>query len=324
MGARRRRPTSRPRAPHCSRSSACARRPPASSRPGRRLAAAGLLPPTPRARRPARRARRRASRHSTPALRLKGVWHELPGGRVDPRRGLARAGAAGIASPCSGATEPASRRSCATPPGCSRRRAAASSAPARRPAPAEPRRLLRPRPRRRRVRRRGCARARRSRRARRPPSARLLGRRAPAARARDRRLRRGGARRPVPRRAHARHGPGGQGGARGRARRVVGTGRRRDGRHARPRVRGQLRHARCPARRRPRGRRLEPGRPPHGGWYFATETARILGGHRGILTAAQAIAELGAERARWDAAVSWPARLLPHPRARAGRRLRVV
>jgi energy-coupling factor transport system ATP-binding protein len=31
-----------------------------------------------------------------------------------------------------------------------------------------------------------------------------------------------------------------------------------------------------------------------GGWYFATETARILGGHRGILTAAQALAELGA------------------------------
>ena len=33
-----------------------------------------------------------------------------------------------------------------------------------------------------------------------------------------------------------------------------------------------------------------------GGWYFATETARILGGHRGILTAAQAVAELGATR----------------------------
>jgi energy-coupling factor transport system ATP-binding protein len=31
-----------------------------------------------------------------------------------------------------------------------------------------------------------------------------------------------------------------------------------------------------------------------GGWYFATETARILGGHRGILTAAQALAELRA------------------------------
>jgi energy-coupling factor transport system ATP-binding protein len=29
-----------------------------------------------------------------------------------------------------------------------------------------------------------------------------------------------------------------------------------------------------------------------GGWYFATETARILGGYRGILTAAQAAAEL--------------------------------
>jgi energy-coupling factor transport system ATP-binding protein len=29
-----------------------------------------------------------------------------------------------------------------------------------------------------------------------------------------------------------------------------------------------------------------------GGWYFATETARILGGHRGILTAAEALAEL--------------------------------
>ena len=29
-----------------------------------------------------------------------------------------------------------------------------------------------------------------------------------------------------------------------------------------------------------------------GGWYFATETARILGGHLGILTAAQALAEL--------------------------------
>ena len=29
-----------------------------------------------------------------------------------------------------------------------------------------------------------------------------------------------------------------------------------------------------------------------GGWYFATETARILGGHRGILTASQALAQL--------------------------------
>jgi energy-coupling factor transport system ATP-binding protein len=34
-----------------------------------------------------------------------------------------------------------------------------------------------------------------------------------------------------------------------------------------------------------------------GGWYFATETARILGGHRGILTAEQAVAELRAGRA---------------------------
>ena len=33
-----------------------------------------------------------------------------------------------------------------------------------------------------------------------------------------------------------------------------------------------------------------------GGWYFATETARILGGHRGILTAAQAVAELAGAR----------------------------
>ena len=31
-----------------------------------------------------------------------------------------------------------------------------------------------------------------------------------------------------------------------------------------------------------------------GGWYFATETARILGGHRGILTPAQAFVQLGA------------------------------
>jgi len=34
-----------------------------------------------------------------------------------------------------------------------------------------------------------------------------------------------------------------------------------------------------------------------GGWYFATETARILGGHRGILTPAQALAQLGAVEA---------------------------
>jgi energy-coupling factor transport system ATP-binding protein len=34
-----------------------------------------------------------------------------------------------------------------------------------------------------------------------------------------------------------------------------------------------------------------------GGWYFATETARVLGGHHGILTAAQAVLELGAKRA---------------------------
>ena len=39
-----------------------------------------------------------------------------------------------------------------------------------------------------------------------------------------------------------------------------------------------------------------------GGWYFATETARILGGHRGILTAAQAVRELTGVR---GAAVSW-------------------
>ena len=32
-----------------------------------------------------------------------------------------------------------------------------------------------------------------------------------------------------------------------------------------------------------------------GGWYFATETARILGGHLGILTPAQALAELRAQ-----------------------------
>ena len=29
-----------------------------------------------------------------------------------------------------------------------------------------------------------------------------------------------------------------------------------------------------------------------GGWYFATETARILGGHGGILTAAEALSRL--------------------------------
>ena len=34
-----------------------------------------------------------------------------------------------------------------------------------------------------------------------------------------------------------------------------------------------------------------------GGWYFATETARILGGHRGILTAEQAVRELAGARA---------------------------
>ena len=34
-----------------------------------------------------------------------------------------------------------------------------------------------------------------------------------------------------------------------------------------------------------------------GGWYFATETARILGGHLGILTPAQALAELAAPSA---------------------------
>jgi len=38
-----------------------------------------------------------------------------------------------------------------------------------------------------------------------------------------------------------------------------------------------------------------------GGWYFATETARILGGHRGILTAAQAVAELTATGAAVEA-----------------------
>jgi energy-coupling factor transport system ATP-binding protein len=34
-----------------------------------------------------------------------------------------------------------------------------------------------------------------------------------------------------------------------------------------------------------------------GGWYFATETARVLGGHRGVLTPAQAVRELVPELA---------------------------
>ena len=38
-----------------------------------------------------------------------------------------------------------------------------------------------------------------------------------------------------------------------------------------------------------------------GGWYFATETARILGGYRGILTPAQALAELSADPAAVEA-----------------------
>jgi energy-coupling factor transport system ATP-binding protein len=37
-----------------------------------------------------------------------------------------------------------------------------------------------------------------------------------------------------------------------------------------------------------------------GGWYFATETARILGGHRGILTAPAAALELTSPRAALD------------------------
>jgi energy-coupling factor transport system ATP-binding protein len=43
------------------------------------------------------------------------------------------------------------------------------------------------------------------------------------------------------------------------------------------------------------GRLIADGAPAEllsGGWYFATETARVLGGHAGILTAAQAIAHL--------------------------------
>jgi energy-coupling factor transport system ATP-binding protein len=43
------------------------------------------------------------------------------------------------------------------------------------------------------------------------------------------------------------------------------------------------------------GRVIADGDPAEllaGGWYFATETARILGGHRGLLTAAAAIEEL--------------------------------
>ena len=39
-----------------------------------------------------------------------------------------------------------------------------------------------------------------------------------------------------------------------------------------------------------------------GGWYFATETARILGGHRGIHTAAAAAFELAGERATLESA----------------------
>ena len=62
-----------------------------------------------------------------------------------------------------------------------------------------------------------------------------------------------------------------------------------------------------------------------GGWYFATETARILGGHRGILTAAA-----GRARARRRAARRWSRRrelaagLLRAAGDRAGGRLRLV
>ena len=45
---------------------------------------------------------------------------------------------------------------------------------------------------------------------------------------------------------------------------------------------------------------IADGRPAEllsGGWYFATETARVLSGHRGILTAAEALAALAGEPA---------------------------
>jgi energy-coupling factor transport system ATP-binding protein len=54
------------------------------------------------------------------------------------------------------------------------------------------------------------------------------------------------------------------------------------------------------------GRVVADGSPAEllaGGWYFATETARILGGHGGILTAAEAIERLGSASATVQARV---------------------
>jgi hypothetical protein len=84
----------------------------------------------------------------------------------------------------------------------------------------------------------------------------------------------------LPRRADPRHGPPAprrpsRGAQVGFSQRGVG----RAGGHARPRVRRRLRDAGGPARRRARRRRREPPELLSGGWYFATETARILGGH---------------------------------------------
>ena len=60
-----------------------------------------------------------------------------------------------------------------------------------------------------------------------------------------------------------------------------------DGRHPRRRVRGGVRDPRRPARRRPAGRRRHAAEVLAGGWYFATQVARVLGGAGGALTPEQ-------------------------------------
>ena len=92
-------------------------------------------------------------------------------------------------------------------------------------------------------------------------------------------------------RRRARRGPGG------------------DRRHPRPRVRRRLRRARGAARRRARDRRRARRELLAGGWYFATETARILGGAGGALLPEQGAELLRARASRATArlaGVSWP------------------
>ena len=247
---------------------ACARRPTGVRQARATLREHGLLPDRSE---PSRLAGRRGEHRRQPAprpvaggarrrppspaaLRLRGLWHELPRRPRDPARGRARA-CARRARRADGAQRRGQVHAAASRRRAARAHARPRGAPGRvalllqnpgdyfihervgEEAPAQALAQV------------GLA----ERRAAQP--ARPLRRRAPAARARDRDRRRAAGRARA-RRAHARHGPRRQGRARrGSCARRAERGPGRDRGHARPRVRRRLRRARGAARRRSRDRR---------------------------------------------------------------------